>query len=564
MGALKQLTINLIMPNSDTSNVLDAQHDADDLLKDIKQLVSIGISLSAEKDTERLLEHILVSAQDLTHADGGTLYLLTHNDKLSFEMMRTRSLGIALGGPKYKAVELNPVPLFDDSGEPNNKNIAAFAALTGKVINIVDAYDAEGFNFQGTKDYDKKTGYRSKSFLTLPMKNHDNQIIGVLQLINAMDGENNNEVIAFSTESQRLAESLASQAAVALTNQQLISDLRILLERFIEVIAGAIDEKSPYTGGHCRRVPKIAMLLADAVNNVDKGLFADLTFSEQELYELKIAALMHDCGKITTPIHVVDKATKLETIFDRIKLIESRFALLKRDAEINLLQEVMSSNDKEQEMLRKNYEKLLATLDEELDFISTANIGGEYMAEAKQQRVKDIAKRRYRDIHGEWQPLLTEEEIYNLCIAKGTLTTEERDVINYHMQSTINMLEKLPFPSHLKNVPEIAGGHHETMDGKGYPRGLTRDEMSVQARIMGIADVFEALTAADRPYKKAMPISQALTILGNMKLESHIDPDLFDVFLHHKVYEKYAQDYLSDEQSDDFDETKLPGFNPLN
>jgi len=556
-------TLKKPMPDSDTSDMSGMQNDADDLLKHIKQLVNIGISLSSEKNTEHLLEHILVSAQELTHADAGTLYLLSDKNELHFEMMRTRSLDIILGGPSHSAVKLKPIPLFDDKGKPNNQTVAAFAALTGEVINIEDAYNARGFDFQGTKDYDNNTGYHSTSFLTLPMKNHDNQIIGVLQLINAIDSETG-EVISFSTENQRLAESLASQAAVALTNHQLINDLRILLERFIEVIAGAIDEKSPYTGGHCRRVPKIAMLLAEAVNNTNKGVFANLHFSEQELYELKIAALMHDCGKITTPINIVDKATKLETIFDRINIIETRFALLKREAEITLLQEVMSSTDEEQEMLRKDYEKLLNTLDEELDFLRHSNIGGEYMAEDKQQRVKDIARRRYRDTHGEWQPLITEEEIYNLNIAKGTLTNEERDVINYHMQSTINMLEKLPFPSHLKNVPEIAGGHHERMDGKGYPRGLTREQMSVQARIMGIADIFEALTAADRPYKKAMPVSQALKILGNMKLDSHIDPDLFDVFLHEKVYEKYSCDYLTDEQIDQFDATELPGYKPLN
>jgi len=548
------------MPNA---NTLGSKDDKDDLLNSIEQLINIGISLSAEKNTERLLEHILVSAQDLTHADGGTLYLLQENDTLTFEMMRTRSLNITLGGSTHEPVQLSPISLFDDQGKPNNKTIAAFAALTGEVINIENAYNEQGFNFQGTKDYDKKTGYHSKSFLTLPMKNHDNQIIGILQLINAIDTQTG-EVISFSRENQRLAESFASQAAIALTNHQLLDDLRTLLEHFIEVIASAIDEKSAYTGGHCRRVPEIAVLLAKAVDHADKGVFADLHFSDQEFYELKIAALMHDCGKITTPIHVVDKATKLETIFDRIKLIETRFALLKRDAEIMLLQEVMSSTNEEQQALRQNYETLLTTLDEELDFLRRSNIGGEYMAEGKQQRVNEIAKRQYRDINGDWQPLLTKEEAYNLCIAKGTLTTEERDVINHHMQSTINMLEKLPFPKHLENVPEIAGGHHETMDGKGYPRGLTRDEMSVQARIMGIADIFEALTAADRPYKKAMPVSQALKILGNMKLESHIDPDLFDVFLHEKVYEEYARDFLTKEQVDNFDETEIPGFNPLN
>jgi len=550
------------LPETDTV-VQSLNSENDNLIGRIEQLINIGISLSAEKDMGRLLETILINAQDLTGADGGTLYLLRDDNRLHFEIMRTRSLGIALGGSTQQAVQLAPISLYRDDGRPNNETVAAFAALTGETVNIEDAYFVNGFNFEGTKAYDEKIGYRSKSFLTLPMKNHENHIIGVLQLINATNPDTN-EVISFNKENQHLAESLASQAAVALTNHQLLNDLRILLERFIEVIAGAIDEKSPYTGGHCRRVPEIAMRLAEAVHNTDRGPFADLRFSEQEMYELKIAALMHDCGKITTPIHIVDKATKLETIYDRIKLVEYRMALLKRDAENNLLQEVAHCMDESRCLeLREEFDQLQATLDEELEFLRHANVGGEYMTEEAQQKVREIGKREFRDINGEIQPLLTEEEIYNLTIAKGTLTPEERDIINFHMQSTINMLEKLPFPRHLKNVPEIAGGHHETMDGKGYPRGLTRHEMSVQARIMGIADIFEALTAADRPYKKAMPISQALKILGNMKLDSHIDPDLFDVFLHEKVYTEYAKDYLDKAQIDSFDEQSLPGFNPL-
>jgi len=547
----------------DSDEIVDGKRDEANLVGRIEQLIHIGISLSAEKDMDRLLETILINAQELTGADGGTLYLLKDDDQLHFEIMRTRSLDIALGGSTNQIVDLAPIPLSDAQGQPNNQTVAAYAALTGQTVNIEDAYCISGFNFEGTKAYDKRLGYRSKSFLTLPMKNHENRIIGVLQLINATDPDTD-EVITFSSDSQLLAESLASQAAVALTNHQLLEDLRILLERFIEVIAGAIDEKSPYTGGHCRRVPEIAMLLAKAVHETEQGPFAGLKFSEQEMYELKIAALMHDCGKITTPIHVVDKATKLETIYDRINLVEYRVALLKRDAESNLVQELAHCMDDEKcQSLRKEFDELQATLDDELEFLRHANIGGEFMTEDAQQRVRDIAKREFRDVNGEIQPLLTENEIYNLTIPKGTLTPEERHVINFHMQSTINMLEKLPFPRHLKNVPEIAGGHHETMDGKGYPRGLTRDEMSVQARIMGIADVFEALTAADRPYKKAMPISQALKILGNMKLDSHIDPDLFDVFVHEQVYESYAQDFLDDAQIDSFNTESLPGYNPL-
>ncbi|MDT8405090.1 GAF and HD-GYP domain-containing protein [Sulfuriflexus sp.] len=515
-----------------------------------EKLIDIGIALSVEKDKARLLEKILIEAQDLTAADAGTLYLLNDEDQLSFEILRNTSLNIALGGSTGQSIQLAPVPLYDDTGQANSQTVAAHAALTGQTINIQDAYKAEGFDFSGTRRYDKKMGYHSRSFLTVPMKNHENRIIGVLQLINATEPKSG-DTREFSAEDQHLTESLASQAAVALSNQYLLRDLRILLERFIEVIATAIDEKSPYTGGHCRRVPEIAMLLAEAVHNTGQGPFADLRFSEEEMYELKIAALMHDCGKITTPVHVVDKATKLETIFDRIQLVEDRITIIKRDAEITLLKQLAECNDAQQaDELKQQHATLLAELDEELTFLGKCNIGSEFMREEDQQRVRQIARREYRDNHGQRQPLLTEEELYNLTIQKGTLTPEERNIINHHIVATINMLEKLPFPAHLRNVPEIAGGHHETMDGRGYPRGLSREDMSVQARIMGIADIFEALTAADRPYKKAMPVAQALGILERMKEDQHIDPDLFDVFVEQKVFTRYAKDFLEASQQD--------------
>ncbi|MGD8515145.1 MAG: HD domain-containing phosphohydrolase [Granulosicoccaceae bacterium] len=549
------------MAHSDNNkNTDDLAAENSHLITRIENLIQIGIALSAEKNLEHLLEKILIEAQGLTHADAGTLYLITDDEQLSFEIMRTRSLGIALGGSTGRAVQLAPIPLYDADGHPNNRAVSAYTALTGETINIEDAYTASGFDFSGTKAYDKKIGYRSKSFLTLPMKNHENRIIGVLQLINASHPLND-EIISFSREDQQLAEALASQAAVALTNRHLLDDLRTLLEKFIEVIATAIDEKSPYTGGHCRRVPEIAMRLAQAVHDAAKGPYADLRFSDEELYELKIAALLHDCGKITTPVHVVDKGTKLETIYNRIELIETRFAIIKKQAEIDYLRKLAQEQD--EAALQKEYDHTLETLDEELVFLQHANIGSECMSEADQARVRQIAKRQYTDHNGKHLPLLSDEEVYNLTIPKGTLTPEERDVINYHIVSTINMLERLPFPKHLRNVPEIAGGHHETMDGRGYPRGLNREQMSVQARIMGIADIFEALTAADRPYKKAMPISQALGILGRMKNNNHIDPDLFDIFINAKVYENYARDFLDERQLDPVDLEKLPGYRPL-
>jgi HD-GYP domain-containing protein (c-di-GMP phosphodiesterase class II) len=441
--------------------------------------------------------------------------------------------------------------------------VAAYAVLNDRTVNIPDAYEAEGFDFSGTRKFDESTGYRSKSFLTIPMKNHENEIIGVLQLINAIDPETN-EIVTFSPANQQLVESLASQAAVALTNHNLIEGLKDLFEAFIELIADAIDEKSPYTGGHCQRVPELTMMLADAANRTRVGPLKDFSMSEKDIYELRIAAWLHDCGKVTTPESVMDKPTKLSTIFDRIHLVEQRFELLKKQAECDMLRKQLEAMKSGQSLDVAKLDIQLTAfkqqLDEDRDFLCNANIGGEFMRPEHQQRVRDIAAYTLLDAEGKPTNLLTENEIYNLNIARGTLTSEERTIINNHIVVTINMLESLPYPKDLRRVPEYAGGHHERMDGKGYPRGLTREQMSVPARVMGIADIFEALTSRDRPYKKAKTLSESLNILGKMKLDNHIDPDLFDVFIREKVYLRYAQQFLEPEQIDEVDESLIPGY----
>jgi HD-GYP domain-containing protein (c-di-GMP phosphodiesterase class II) len=444
--------------------------------------------------------------------------------------------------------------------------VAAYAALTGRTVNIPDAYTADGFDFSGTRNFDKKTGYRSKSFLTVPMKNHENEIIGVLQLINAQHPKTG-EIVAFSASDQRLAESLASQAAIALTNRMLIIQLEELFESFISLINLAIDEKSPYTGGHCQRVPQLTMMLAEAAAEVTEGALQAFRMNEKDRYELKIAGLLHDCGKVTTPVHVVDKATKLESIYDRIHLLDTRFEVLKRDAEIELLREkallvAHGAPRAEHDAADARHRERLRRLDDDRGFLRACNVGGEAMREADIERVKAIARYRWTDVSGHEANFLSEDELKNLTIRAGTLTGEERQVINHHIVATIKMLEALPWPRHLRNVPEYAGGHHERMDGKGYPKGLTREQMSVQARVMGIADIFEALTAKDRPYKKGKTLSESLEILGRMRLNGHVDPDLFDVFVRKKVYRKYAELFLDKEQIDEVDETRIPGYAP--
>jgi HD-GYP domain-containing protein (c-di-GMP phosphodiesterase class II) len=522
----------------------------EDLGQRLEQLNLIGASLSAERDINRLLELILTAAKSITGADGGTLYRVTEEQTLRFEIVRTSSLKYYLGGSSGNPVPFYPIQLYRD-GKPNHSMVAAHAALTGKTVNIADAYTADGFDFSGTRAFDSKTGYRSKSFLTVPMRNHQHETIGVLQLINAR--EPSGEIVAFTESDQRLAESLASQAAIALTNRMLINQLEQLFESFINLINSAIDEKSPYTGGHCQRVPTLTMMLAEAVNDTREGPLADFTMSEKDRYELKIAGLLHDCGKVTTPVHVVDKATKLETIYDRIHLIDTRFEILKRDLEI----ESLRSQIHEQRLRQR-----LRELDDDRRFLHACNIGSERMSEEDVARVRRIAGYRWRDMTGHEANFLSDDEVKNLTIRAGTLTDDERKVINHHIVATIKMLEALPWPQHLTNVPEYAGGHHERMDGKGYPRGLTRDQMSVQARCMGIADIFEALTARDRPYKKGKTLSESLEILGRMKLNNHIDPDLFDIFVRKKVYRRYAETFLEPEQLDDVDESRIPGYTP--
>ena len=546
--------------------LLAAAEAGEDLGLRLEQLNAIGASLSAERDINRLLESILSAAKTITRADGGTLYRVTEEKTLRFEIVRTTSLAYYLGGTTGTPVPFYPIHLMGKDGKPNHGMVAAYAALTGKTVNIPDAYTAEGFDFSGTRNFDKKTGYRSKSFLTVPMKNHENEIIGVLQLINASDPASG-EIVPFSPSDQRLAESLASQAAVALTNRMLIIQLEELFESFINLMNTAIDEKSPYTGGHCQRVPQLTMMLAEAVNDMGEGPLAAFSMNDKDRYELKIAGLLHDCGKVTTPVHVVDKATKLESIYDRIHLVDTRFEVLKRDAEIELLKEkallvAHGALRAEHDAADARHRERIRRLDEDRAFLRACNIGGEAMRESDQERVKAIARYRWTDISGHEANFLSEDELKNLTIRAGTLTGDERQIINHHIVATIKMLEALPWPKHLKNVPEYAGGHHERMDGKGYPKGLVREQMSVQARVMGIADIFEALTAKDRPYKKGKTLSESLQILGKMRLGGHVDPDLFDVFVRKKVYQRYAELFLDKEQIDQVDESKIPGYSP--
>jgi HD-GYP domain-containing protein (c-di-GMP phosphodiesterase class II) len=545
------------------------------------------------------------------NADGGTLYIRTEEDTLKFEIVRTDSLDFKMGGTTGNEItedKFPPQQMYID-GQPNHKGVVSHAALTGETIRIDDAYETEEYDFSGAKKMDEGTGYRSTSFLAVPLKNHQDHVIGVLQLLNALDPDSG-AIIPFSEEIQPLIEALASQAAVAFENQQLLEAQVRLLDSFIELMATAVDAKSHYTGGHCVRVPVLTEMLSEAACKETEGPFADYDLNEDQRYELHIAAWLHDCGKVTTPEYVVDKATRLETITDRIHEIRMRFDVVKREAVMEYQQALLDGRG-EKEKLKQELDLKLAQLDDDFAFLAACNVA-EFVPPEKTERVAEIAriewtrtlddrlgiayeelrrKERFPQVQlpvrekllADRQDHIVEQdsvvhgadpknpygfklsvpehkynlgEVYNLCVQKGTLTNEERFKINDHIVQTIVMLQQLPFPKHLDKVPEIAGGHHEKMDGTGYPKGLDKSAMPIPARIMAIADIFEALTAADRPYKSPKTLSESIQIMSYMAKDAHIDDELFRLFLESGVYKQYAEEFLIDSQIDEVDIAK--------
>lgn len=499
----------------------------------LRRLNEIGIALSVERDLQVLLERIVQEARGFTCADAGTLFLVK-DDKLSYEITQNDTLKSFMGGT-HGDINLPPVPLEKDY-------VSGYVAVTGEVLNIADVYTETEHNFEGPKVYDRMTGYRTKSMLVVPMKDHEGHIIGVLQLLNAIDPLTKAEAV-FSAEDQALIESLASQAAVAINNARFIEDTERLFESFVQVMATAIDERSPYTGGHIRRVMHISMHIAEAINACKEGPLAEVHFNEEELDEIRIAAWMHDIGKITTPEWVVDKGNKLETIFDRIELLRTRFAYIRASIQLERQEKRMAALEAGHPLppdFEQQYEERLARLDDELAFLERANTPGEFMEKEDIERVGQIATQTYV-AGGQEHPYLTSDEAKNLSISYGSLTADEIQKMRDHAAMSIKMLSKIPFTRKLSQVPTIAGAHHERLDGKGYPQGLQEHQISLQARILALADVFEALSASDRPYKKAKPRDVVLKILQSMVEERHIDGDLYELFVKDRLYLKLEE-----------------------
>jgi HD-GYP domain-containing protein (c-di-GMP phosphodiesterase class II) len=576
---------DLPLPRTRINEVFGLGRAMADMRGTICKFLDITTALSAERNFERLVQRVLKEAHDAAGGSGGVVYLLDDEGRMLKPAAQTWEAG------NEGIATVPEVPLDDEL----NAIGSAARHTSGAAIHVLQQTQRDGMQF-----LDVRFPAAAVTMVTVPLLGRAGEMVGMLCIfLPALAKEPSRERLA-------LVEAFAGAAAVAIDNQRLVVMQKALLESLIGLVASAIDAKSPYTGGHCQRVPELTKMLARAACEARTGPFAQFEIDEQGWEALHIAAWLHDCGKVTTPEYIVDKSTKLETIYDRIHEVRMRFEVLKRDATIACLEAVTAGADKKR--LRDELAKTLRTLDEEFRFVATCNEGGEFMAAEKRARLEAIASRTWlrtlddrlglsheeakrkartpstalpatellladkpehiiergpHDLVPEENPwgfklmtpayLYNRGELYNLAIERGTLSAEERYKINDHIVQTIVMLSRLPFPKHLRMVPELAGGHHEKMDGRGYPKRLSREDMSVQARIMAIADIFEALTATDRPYKKGKMLSEAIRIMWFMKKDQHIDPDLFDLFLTSGVFRAYAERYMEPRYIDDVD-----------
>lgn len=488
-----------------------------DIKKQVKRLTEIGISLSSELNLDALLEKIVLYARDLTSADAGTLYLLS-DGRLEFTILQNESLGIFKGGVTGREIELKPV-------EMNDTSVSAFAALRKKTVRIADVYVSDEFDFTGPRHYDAITGYRSRSMLVVPMMDHEGRVIGVLQLMNALTNEG--EVTVFTDGAVALAESLASQAAVSINNARLIKQTRDLFEGLVKVLALAIDAKSKSTRNHIQRVASLNLFLAKVINSRTDGPFSGVKFDEREMEELRLAGWLHDVGKVTTPVWIVEKKNKLETPFDRIEVIRLRF-----QAAIASLRHSGTGHSEENVLIRE--------LEDDLIFLERCNNPADNMNEESLERLDDIFRKQI-NIQGKITNLLSEDEKAHLAVKYGNITDLEKEIMRSHVVWTRKMLEMIPFKGYLDNVPLYAAQHHEKLDGSGYPEGLSGDRLSLQSRILAVADVYEALSAPDRSYKKQLSENDVLDLLEKAANEGKLDRSIVDLFCRDKVHREFEK-----------------------
>lgn len=543
-----------------------------------------GAELSKEQEQSTALALILYTARNLTNADAGTVYSVRdefYDDPfnpgelkskfLVFEEMHTESKNNYNTRP-----DAPPVPMEID-GKPNHNNVCANCANTGKIVNIPDAYHEEGFDFSGTKKYDEMNNYRSKSMLVLPLRDHENQINGVLQLINRQTSEG--EVVPFTKNDQTIVQAMSYQAAISLTTQKLLHEQIRLFDAFVQVLAEGLGEKSNYTYGHISRVAELSLQLAEEISHWDEGLYQQIQFNKSQMEEMRLAGWMHDIGKLTTPEHVVSKPIKLHVLYDRFETIVQRFNSKIKDIEIEALQQkvrILEGNAPKADLEKVETEKQekIDDLVKDLQILNRCNIGGEFLQDEDRDLIFKSSERQTRmylnvdkDIiadveqitHVEveknvkTEALISDEERDFLLISKGTLSDAERKIINDHAERSWNWLMRLPFPKKKMKLPLYAGAHHETLNGTGYPNKLSASQLPIQSRIIAVADIFEALTASDRPYKKPMNMQKALEILGYMVKDGDLDAEIVRIFLKSKLYKKYAELFMDKDQISDID-----------
>ena len=467
---------------------------------ELKKILNIGIKLSTEKNREHLLASILENGMDITHCDASTLYLF-EDGKLRFKIMKTLSQNISRGEDGELIDDMPPVPMTE-------RNVCSYAALHREIINIPDVYNDTRFDFSGPKKYDALTGYHTQSLLVIPIENNEDELIGVLQLLNAMDEEGN--VIPFDSEYEIIIRSLGAQAAIEMTNLQYVQEVKRQLRSFVEAMSTAIDERTPYNGSHTRKVAEYAGMIADYINKQHQAGACDDYFDENRKDKLELAALLHDIGKMVVPLSIMNRATRLDrdlgTVETRFRLLEAYYMIDKMKGRID----------------EAEYQKRIAYLRESMDFIHRID-GKGILDDADYDRVQELAGHSYVNDAGEPLPYLTKREKDRLSIRKGTLTEDDRRQMEYHVVMTEKILGKVRFNKNYEEIPKWAASHHELLDGSGYPRHLKGADLALETRMITVADVYDALTARDRPYKKPVSQEKALGILKDMADEGKLD-----------------------------------------
>lgn len=519
--------------------------------RSLKVLNRMGQELSANTDLYELLDFFTTELMDLTNADGGTLYLMDEKTKsLSFEVVKNRSLGIQNSSKDMSEKWVN-LELYDKNGVENTHMVATLCALTKEPVFIDNIYTSKNFDFSGTKKFDEMTNYHSRSMMAIPLLNHEKNVIGVLQLINKLLPSG--DAVSFTKEDEDISLSLSSQIAVVLSNSLLVKELEELLESFLSSIITALKAKSPHTSAHISKMVKLSEMFVEAIDK-DSTVFKNKNYSKEMKQVMRFSSLLHDIGKLSTPEFILDKATKLQSLHDRIEVVKLRFANAKKSAKIEMLESLMGVSVKDQKThdATIKYEKTMQQIDDDLEFLEALNSNTNYASDETVARVREIGKKSFFDGYQETQ-FLTENEIENLTIRSGSITEEERRVINNHATVSVRILDKLPFPKKYERIPEIAGNHHEKINGSGYPKGLKENEISFEARILAITDIFEAITASNRPYKNPNSLSSSIKILYLMAKDGELDRDLVKFFYESGLYLEYAQKYLHKSQIDKVD-----------